>query len=213
MPGPRSGERLEEQYADLAHQREALLFGMWVFLASEMLLFAALFTLYAAYRTMYGADFRAGVLHNTFAYGTTNLFILLTSSLTAALALHGARSGRPRFTGFMLVSTAALGLAFIAVKLLEYGKHVEEGSLPGPRYHYRELPTFGGNRFFTLYWGMTGFHLLHLVGGVVVVSWMAVRAFRGHYTPDYHVKLEMGTLYWSLVDLMWIFLWPILYLG
>lgn len=208
-----SEQALGEQFHDLERQAATLRFGMWIFLVSEILLFAALFTLYAAYRTMFSEDFREGVLHNTFAYGTANLFILLTSSLTASLALYGARRDRRRWTGLMLVATAALGLAFIAVKLTEYGKHVEEGSTPGPWYHYAELPTFGGNRFFTMYWGMTGFHVLHLAAGVLVVSWMAVRAFKGHYTARYHVKLEMGTLYWSLVDLMWIFLWTILYLS
>ncbi len=204
---------LGEQFADLEHQATALRFGMWVFLISEILLFAALFTLYAAYRTMFPSDFKAGILHNTFAYGTTNLFVLLTSGLTAALALHGARTDRRRFTGAMLSATAALGLTFLAIKLLEYRQHFYEGSLPGPWYHDRDLPTFGGNRFFTMYWGLTGFHALHLTGGIVVVSWMAVRAFQGRYTSQYHVKLEMGTLYWSLIDLMWIFLWPILYLS
>ncbi len=204
---------LGEQFVDLEHQSDALRFGMWVFLLSELLLFAGLFTLYAAYRTMFTSDFRAGILHNTFAYGTANLFVLLTSGLTAALALHGARTGRRRFTGAMLSTTAALGLTFLVIKLLEYLKHFEEGSLPGPWYHYRELPTFGGNRFFTMYWGLTGFHALHLTGGVVMMCWMAVHAFRGRYTPQYHVKLEMGTLYWGLIDLMWIFLWPILYLS
>ncbi|HVV17261.1 MAG TPA: cytochrome c oxidase subunit 3 [Polyangia bacterium] len=204
---------LGEHFHDLERQATTLRFGMWVFLVSELLLFAALFTLYAAYRTMFLADFKAGVLHNTFAYGTANLFVLLTSGLTASLAVHGARVGRRIFTGLMLVTTAVLGLAFLAIKLLEYIKHAHEGSLPGRWYHYRELPTFGGNRFFTMYWGMTGFHVIHLIVGVAVVSWMAVRAFRGHYPAAYHVKLEMGTLYWSLVDLMWIFLWPILYLS
>ncbi len=162
---------------------------------------------------MFPSDFKAGVLHNTFAYGTANLFVLLTSGLTAALAVHGARTDRPRFSGTMLSATAALGLTFLAIKLLEYRKHIDEGSLPGPWYHFHELPTFGGNRFFTMYWALTGFHALHLTGGIVVVSWMAVRAFQGRYTSRYHVKLEMGTLYWSLIDLMWIFLWPILYLS
>ncbi len=204
---------LGEQFVDLEHQSQALRFGMWVFLISEILLFAGLFTLYAAYRTMFMSDFKAGILHNTFAYGTANLFVLLTSGLTAALAVHGARTGRRLFTGVMLSTTAALGLAFLAIKLLEYRKHFDEGSLPGPWYHYQELPTFGGNRFFTMYWGLTGFHALHLTGGIVAMSWMAVHAFRGRYTARYHVKLEMGTLYWGLIDLMWIFLWPILYLS
>jgi cytochrome c oxidase subunit 3 len=209
VPAPALGE----QFADFESQDRALRFGMWVFLASELLLFAGLFTLYASYRTMYQADFREAVHGNTFAYGTANMFVLLTSSLFAALAVWAARLGARRLAGWMLVATATLGLAFLAIKLVEYARHVEEGSLPGPWYHDEAHPTFGANRFFTMYWGMTGFHALHVTAGVAVVLWMAVRAFRGHYTAQHHTRLEMGALYWHLVDLIWIFLWPILYLG
>jgi cytochrome c oxidase subunit 3 len=209
VPAPALGE----QYADFEGQDRTLQFGMWIFLASELLLFAALFALYASYRTMYLAEFKEAVRHNTFAYGTVNMYVLLTSSLCAALAVRGARAGRRGFTGGMLVLTALLGLLFLAIKLAEYAKHVRDGALPGPLYHNVELPSFGANRFFTLYWGMTGFHALHVTAGVAVVTWMAVRAFAGRYSPEHHTKLEMGTLYWHLVDLVWIFLWPILYLS
>jgi cytochrome c oxidase subunit 3 len=204
---------LGEPFADLEGQNRTLEFGMWVFLASELLLFAALFTLYASYRTMYLGDFKAAVHANTFAYGTTNMYVLLTSSLFAALAVWAARIDRPRLTGLLLVATALLGVAFLIIKLAEYAEHVRQGSLPGPWYHDELHPTFGANRFYTMYWGMTGFHALHVTAGVCVVSWMAVHAFRGRYTALDHAKLEMGTLYWHLVDLIWIFLWPILYLS
>jgi cytochrome c oxidase subunit 3 len=186
---------------------------MWVFLASEVLLFAALFTLYASYRTMYGADFEKAVKHNSLAYGTVNMYVLLLSSFTVALSIWAVRKGRNRMVIAMLLATMVLGFAFLVIKLFEYAKHVHEGSLPGPYFHMRELPTYGANRFFTMYWMMTGAHALHVTGGVCLLGWLTWRAVHRFYSPDNHVGLEMGTLYWHLIDIIWIFLWPILYLA
>jgi cytochrome c oxidase subunit 3 len=203
---------LGEQYPDFPTQDQTLAFGMWVFLSSEALLFAALFALYAGYRTMYPHEFAEAIQANTRWFGTSNMYILLTSSLTAALSVSAVREGRADRATRLLTVTAALGLLFLVVKGLEYARHVHEGSLPGRYYHDDRLPTFGANRFFTLYWVMTGFHALHVTAGLVVVIWMAIGAARGRYTPAHHTKLEMGTMYWHLVDVIWIFLWPLLYL-
>lgn len=205
-------QELGEQYPDLLTQDHTLTFGMWIFLTSEALLFAGLFALYAGYRTMYPHEFSEAIRENTRWYGTTNMYVLLTSSLTAALSVGAVRAGRPRRAGWLLSATALMGLAFLVIKGAEYARHVVQGSLPGPYYHEARLPTFGANRFYTLYWLMTGFHALHVTAGFGVVLWMAVGAFRGRYTPQSHVKLEMGTMYWHLVDVVWIFLWPLLYL-
>jgi cytochrome c oxidase subunit 3 len=204
---------LGEQYQSLELQERTLELGMWIFLATELLLFAALFALYGSYRTMFPHDFAEGVSHNTLKFGTVNMYVLLTSSLLAALAVSAVRVGRERAASLLLLGTGVLGLVFLVIKLIEYSIHWHEGSLPGPYYHFAELPTFGANRFFTLYWVMTGFHALHVTGGVCVVSWMAARAWRGAYTPAVHARLVMGTLYWHLVDVIWIFLWPLLYLS
>src|SRR6185312_11175341 len=153
---------LGEQYDSLETQERSLELGMWVFLATEVLLFAALFAVYAAYRSMYLSDFKAGIEHNTLAFGTVNMYVLLTSSLLAALSVSAIRADRPRSASWLLAGTAVLGAAFIAIKLYEYSKHWHEGSLPGRYYHYDELPTFGANRFFTMYWVMTGLHALHV---------------------------------------------------
>ncbi len=204
---------LGDQYDSLETQERSLELGMWVFLATEILLFAALFALYASYRAMYLPDFKAGIEHNTLAFGTINMYVLLTSSLLAALSVSAVRADRPAAASWLLAGTAVLGAAFIAIKLYEYSIHVREGSLPGRYYHYAELPTFGANRFFTMYWVMTGFHALHVTAGVGVVTWMAVRARRRVYTTTAHARLVIGTLYWHLVDVIWIFLWPLLYLS
>jgi cytochrome c oxidase subunit 3 len=204
---------LGEQYADFAQQDHTLRFGMWVFLATEVLLFGALFALYASYRAMYGADFAAAIHHNPLVHGTINMFVLLTSSFTVAVSVWAVRAARPRLALALLVTTMALGLVFMLVKALEYTRHVREGALPGGFYHLAELPTYGANRFFTLYWVMTGLHALHVTGGIALLGWLSFRAWRRFYTPDHHVGLEMGTLYWHLVDVIWIFLWPIMYLA
>jgi cytochrome c oxidase subunit 3 len=204
---------LGEQYGDFAQQDHTLKFGMWVFLASEVLLFAALFALYAAYRTMYVDDFRAAIEHNTLAYGTVNMFVLLVSSFTVALSVWAVRHGRNGTAVALQLTTIALGIAFLVIKLFEYAEHFHERALPGRYYHMIELPTFGANRFFTMYWVMTGVHALHVTGGVCVVGWLVYRTATRHYTPEHYAGLEMGTMYWHLVDVIWIFLWPLLYLA
>jgi cytochrome c oxidase subunit 3 len=204
---------LGEQFDSFENQEGSLEFGMWVFLASELLLFAALFALYAGYRAMFLVDFKDGIRHNTLVFGTINMYVLLASSLLAALSVSAVRRDRPRAAALLLGGTGLLGLAFLAIKLYEYWRHWQEGSLPGPYYHFAELPTFGANRFFTLYWVMTGFHALHVTAGVCVVLWTGTRAWLGFYTSEVHAKLVMGTLYWHLVDVIWIFLWPLLYLS
>jgi cytochrome c oxidase subunit 3 len=206
-------QRLGEQYADWPQQEHTLRFGMWVFLASELLLFAALFALYASYRAMYPDDFRAAVEHNTLAYGTVNMYVLLCSSFTVALSVSAVRAARPRAAVALLVVSMLLGIAFLVIKLLEYAEHFRERALPGRFYHMTELPTFGANRLYTLYWVMTGLHAFHVTGGICVLGWLAWRTWHRHYSAEHHTGLEMGTMYWHLVDVIWIFLWPILYLS
>jgi cytochrome c oxidase subunit 3 len=206
------GHQLGEQYAEFAQQDHTLKFGMWVFLATEVLLFAALFALYAAYRTMYGADFYEAIKHNTIVYGTVNMYVLLCSSFTVALALWAVRKERYRLAVGLELTTILLGIAFIVIKLFEYAEHFRERALPGPYYHMAELPTYGANRFFTMYWVMTGLHAFHVTGGVCLLCWLTWRTWRRHYTPEHYVGLEIGTMYWHLVDIIWIFLWPIMYL-
>ena len=208
MPEPILGE----QYASLERQAVALRFGMWLFLASELLLFSGLFVLYAAYRGIYGSDFVSALHHNTLLYGTVNMYVLLTSSFTVALAVAAVRHGRLRTAMLLVMCSAALGVAFLVIKAIEYGVHMREGALPGPYYHFAELPSLGANRFFTLYWVTTGAHALHVAIGVGVLSWIAWRVPRGYYTADYYPKFEIATLYWHFVDVMWLFIWPIYYL-
>lgn len=204
--------RLHFQYHTIERQQETARLGMWVFLGSESLLFAGLLALYAAYRFEYPAEFHAASAHANLVIGTVNTYVLLTSSLTMALALGATRGGRRRATVFFLCCTIGLGLVFDILKVIEYAGHLGEGLAPGEHFAYAGLPTHGVVLYFTLYYTLTGLHALHVTGGMVALTWIAVRAKRGAYSPHDHVALELGGLYWHLVDLVWIFLWPLLYL-
>jgi cytochrome c oxidase subunit III len=217
MPDSRPAEplapaRLAMQFEDLAKQAHAARFGMWIFLASELLLFAGLFTLYTAYRAMYTADFTAGIAHNNAVIGTTNTVILITSSLLVALGVHAVRVERPRRAGALLLASVALGLLFLTLKGVEYAEHFHEGIIPGADYRFAELPTSGARMFFTLYFLTTGLHAIHVTAGLVVLLWLAWGCFRRRYGAGNETHVELGGLYWHLVDIIWIFLWPMLYL-
>jgi cytochrome c oxidase subunit 3 len=215
-PGPAEAPTLaraaEIQFENLGKQIHAIRFGIWVFLASELLLFAGLFALYTAYRTEYPAGFAAGAAHAELAIGTINTSLLIISSYTAASALRAIRRDERRATLGWLGVTLALGTAFLALKGLEYSHHAADGALPGTHYAFRELPGYGGQLFFTLYYFTTGLHVLHLVAAVLVLAWLTSRVARGRTTAAYHADLEAGVLYWHLVDCIWIFLYPLFYL-
>lgn len=200
------------QYDSLARQHATARLGMWVFLGSEVLLFAGLLALYAAYRFTYPAEFDAASAHANVVIGTVNTYLLITSSLTMALAIQATRHGRRGRTVALLVATIGFGLAFDVLKAVEYAEHLAEGLAPGAYYAFGELPAHGVALYVTLYYLLTGLHALHVTGGVCVLVWLAVRARRGDFTPESHIALELGGLYWHLVDLVWIFLWPLLYL-
>lgn len=207
-----STRRLAEQFEDLAKQDHAARLAMWVFLASEILLFAALFALYTAYRAMYPDDFARAAAHNNLALGTINTFILITSSATVALALWAVRGGLARLAGWLLIFSIGCGILFLVLKGVEYGQHFRAGIYPGSGYQSTELTGQGVILFFTIYYLITGLHAFHVVVGLAVLCWLAAGALRGRFSADDHLRFELGTLYWHLVDVVWIFVWPLLYL-
>ncbi len=209
MPKP----LLSPHFDSLATQERAARVGMWAFLASEALLFSGFFALYGAYRVMYGSDFVQGVEHNALWLGSLNTVVLITSSLTVALSIHATRAGQVRRALLLVLSTIALGAAFLVIKSIEYGQHFHHGIYPGRYYTFEELPAFGAKIFFTLYYLMTGTHALHVIIGLGVLSWCAVRLRARRFTAEHHVGLELSGLYWHLVDVVWVFLWPLLYLA
>ena len=203
---------LAHHFSSLARQNEAMRLGMWLFLATEILLFAGLFTGYSVYRFQFPEAFAECSRHLELTLGTVNTVVLITSSLTVALAIHFARTDSPRAAAFCLVLTLLLALGFLGIKAVEYSEHFRERSLPGKYYAFEAVKTPGAAMFFTLYFIMTGIHGLHVIAGMLVLSWILRRTLQGRYSSRYYTGLELGGLYWHLVDLVWIFLYPLLYL-
>jgi cytochrome c oxidase subunit III len=209
MPEP-TPVTVAPQFEDAAQQREASHFGMWVFLATEVLFFGGLFMAYIVYRHVYPVDFAIGSRHTDLLYGTLNTAILLTSSLTMALAVHTAEANRPRSSFRCLLLTLLLAVGFLAVKGFEYHEDIIEHLVPGSRFD-AGLPVHSAI-FFWLYWTMTGLHAIHVTVGIGVLSVIAVLTRRGKFNDAYRTPVEISGLYWHFVDLVWIFLYPLLYL-
>ena len=222
--------RLQEQFRDLGQQTETSLVGMWVFLATEVLFFGTLFICLAVYRYQDDAAFTTASEQLDWVIGGINTVLLLTSSLTMVLGVHFARLGWRRPLVWMLVVTALLGIGFLCFKGEEYHKDYVENLIPGWRFNDAEwlergpsTPASHGAKltpeqvphvklFLFLYWTMTGLHAFHVVIGIVIIAGLAVLAYRGHYSSVYYTPIEVTGLYWHFVDLVWIFLFPMLYL-
>jgi cytochrome c oxidase subunit III len=205
-------ELLAPQFEDLRKQRDAAHLGMWAFLGSEALLFTGLFALYGTYRALYPEEFALAVTHNDATIGTTNTLVLLTSSFTVALAVHEVRIARPRRAIWLLLASIFLAFVFLALKMTEYAEHFRQGIYPGSNYRFAELTGYGAQAFFTIYFLATGLHALHVIAGSAVLGWLAFGVWRRALTAAYPTHVELGALYWHLVDIIWIFLWPCLYL-
>ncbi len=201
---------LQEQFEEMPQQKEAATLGMWAFLATEVLFFGAMFMSYITYRTSYPHAFAEASHHTIVLFGTVNTAILLTSSFTMALAVQAARENNIKWLFRFLIITVVFALAFLAVKGLEYREDVKEHLWPGP--HFRpELPP-QAQIFWVLYWIMTGVHALHVTVGVGLLSTMAWMTSRRKFSDAYYTPVEMSGLYWHFVDIIWIFLYPLLYL-
>jgi cytochrome c oxidase subunit 3 len=198
-------------FRDLGQQAEAARLGMWVFLATEVLFFGPLFLGYLYVRLHFPAEFAAASRHTDLVSGTLNTAILLTSSLTMALAAAARREGDAGLARRLLLATAALGAAFLALKGFEYYGEWQEGRIP-----WLDLPGGGMNEasdlFYFLYFAMTGLHALHLVVGMAIVLTLATLLARGRVQAANAERVEIAGLYWHFVDMVWIFLYPLLYL-
>lgn len=201
-----------EHFDSRERQAHAARVGTWVFLGSESLLFAGLFAVYVASSSRYGQAFHDAAKHNTIVLGSVNTFVLLTSSLFVVLALAAIQRGMRRLCTAMILVTIMLGFTFLVIKGFEYAKHIDEGLLPGRWFHSQEVKGPAAIALYTLYWLATGLHALHVIAGIVVLGVMTVGVHRGLIDRDDHVPLELGGLYWHLVDIMWVFLWPLFYL-
>jgi cytochrome c oxidase subunit 3 len=199
---------------------------MWVFIAQEILFFGGLFATYTVYRMKYPEAFRAGSHHLAWQIGFLNTLVLIASSLTMAMGVHSAAIGRARRIVAYLLATILLGSVFLGVKYFEYSEkigpcfRVGVGSgclVPGERFDASMLHVTGDvagqtQIFYSLYFAMTGLHALHMIVGIPIIALIARAAWRGRYSPEWHTPVEVVGLYWHFVDIIWIFLFPLLYL-
>ncbi|MBK5258604.1 MAG: cytochrome c oxidase subunit 3 family protein [Thermoanaerobaculia bacterium] len=207
---------LQHHFEDLGQQHEASTLGMWMFLATEILFFGGVLCAYFVYRGMYHDAWKAGSHHQNWMIGTGNTAVLIGSSLTMALAVWAAQLGRRKLTVIMLTLTLILGSVFLGVKMYEYSEHIHEGLFPGKHFtfveHNNPALTPGVQLYMTFYFALTGLHALHMVIGAGLLIWMIWRAWAGHFGPEYYGPVEVMGLYWHFVDIVWIFLFPLLYL-
>jgi cytochrome c oxidase subunit 3 len=203
---------LDHQFEDLEQQHESVALGMWLFLASEVMFFGGMFTAYIVYRGMYPAAFELASSKLDVLLGTFNTAVLIGSSLTMALAVHAAQRGKGAETVKFLVSTIALAFVFLVVKYFEYSHKFHDHLVPGEHFAYRETEVAHSEIFFSLYFAMTGMHALHMVVGAGLLFFFMYKAWNNTYSTDYYGPIEIMGLYWHFVDIVWIFLFPMLYL-
>ena len=184
--------------------------GMWLFLFTELLLFGGLFLLFSVYYSRYPDEFHAGGLVLNRVMGTVNTVVLITSSMTVALAVGSLQRGKVVFARRCILATIGFALVFLAIKYVEWSTKIHHGIYPGGP-EYLTFP-LGRMTFFNLYYLMTGLHALHVIIGGIVLFWVWARMGKGLVTPQRHVLLENAGLYWHLVDLIWIYLFPLYYL-
>jgi len=232
---------LLHHFDDMAQQKEASTFGMWVFLLTELMMFGGLFMAYMIYRLKFYDSFVAGSLSISVRWGLANTLVLLGSSFTMAMAVWAAQQGKFKQQVTWLVLTMILGAAFLGVKAKEYYDKYEECHIPGhiigkgfnavggrgcetgniakeieernrlPKTAAEQIAT-QTEIFFSFYFAMTGLHAFHMIIGLGLLSWLLLRALRGDFGPSYFTPVELGGLYWHFVDIVWIFLFPLLYL-
>ena len=203
---------LAHHFESYAQQSQAATLGMWAFLVQEVMFFGGLFTVYLVYRTLHPGAFAAGSAHLPIQLGTLNTAILIGSSLTMALAVRCAQLGQGKHTAFFLVAPMVLACVFLGVKSVEYVHKWHDALIPGVRWDPPADADPHLNLFFALYFVMTGCHALHMLIGLVLMVVVARKAWRGGYTRANFVAVECLGLYWHFVDLVWIFLFPLLYL-
>jgi cytochrome c oxidase subunit 3 len=219
--------RLQHHFDSMAQQKDTATFGMWVFLVTEIMFFGGMFAAYMLYRMWYFPGFAAASSELDIALGGTNTVVLIGSSLTVAMAVHAAQLGKKNQTVALLIATGVLGLVFLVIKYFEYkvkivGHHLPDGTtitlFPAVGFfdvsQSPELSPIASQVriFMVLYFALTGMHALHMIIGIGILSVILRMAIRGDFTKEWYVPVEIFGLYWHFVDIVWIFLFPLLYL-
>jgi cytochrome c oxidase subunit 3 len=213
---------LRHHFADPAQQKNAASLGMWLFLVTEIMFFGGMFCAYLIYRLTYFNAFAAGSQQLNIWLGATNTGVLIVSSVTVVLAVKAAEAGKRKLlVGYLLV-TVLLGLTFLVIKGFEYKEKFEKHHVPGSTFNFTDKFDDNGKQipveskeaelFFSLYFVMTGMHAIHMIIGCGLFIGLTVLAWKGHYTSSYFTPIENAGLYWHFVDIVWIYLFPLLYL-
>jgi len=213
---------LLHHFATEEQQRNSASLGMWIFLATEVMFFGGLFCAYLIYRIWYFGDFAAASQSLNWKLGAINTAVLICSSLTVVFAVWAAQHAKRSVLLGSLVLTLILGFAFLGIKAIEYHDKFVEHHVPGASFDFQNRTVPGHpdqianprhvQIYFALYFVMTGLHALHMIIGIGLFTWLLYAAWRGRFTPDYNTPVEMGGLYWHFVDIVWIYLFPLLYL-
>jgi len=215
------GPELRHHFATVEQQRQAASLGMWLFLATEVMFFGGMFCAYLVYRYWYFNEFAAASRSVAILPGAINTGVLICSSLTVALSVRAAQLGKRNTLIVLLALTLVFGLAFLGIKGYEWHEKFEEHHVPGASFSADDLmraypqlhiDPHHVQLYFSLYFAMTGLHALHMVIGVGIFVYIMYKAWEGAYTPEYHTPVEIAGLYWHFVDIVWIYLFPLLYL-
>jgi cytochrome c oxidase subunit 3 len=205
--------KVGHHFADAENEFTANKLGFWLFLATEILLFGGLFVAYVVFRSTYPMTFHEAHEHLSKPMGAINTVVLICSSFTMAMAVRASQTNQQRRLVWLLAVTIVCAFIFLIIKFFEYKAKIEHGYLPG--YWYTpHLPTDppNGNIFFGLYFVMTGLHGLHVLGGIVAITWVLIKAKKGQFSSEWYTPVELVGMYWHLVDLIWIYLFPLFYL-
>jgi cytochrome c oxidase subunit 3 len=206
---------VQVQFDSAEQQKDASTLGMWIFLITEVMFFGGMFLAYTIYRSTYPEVFAIASSSLNVYIGAANTVVLLCSSLTMVLAVRGAQLGQKNAIILFLILTLILGGVFLGVKAYEWNEKFVEHHVPGPTFHFEGIPQASQGHaqlFFSLYFAMTGLHALHMVIGAGLLLYLILEARKGIYTSQYMTPVDMIGLYWHFVDIIWIFLFPLLYL-
>ncbi|MEX0994009.1 MAG: cytochrome c oxidase subunit 3 family protein [Balneolaceae bacterium] len=208
----KKGDHVKSHFVDSEQQFGTAKLGMWVFLVTEILFFGGLFAAYIVYRSWYPELYTLASEELDTLMGAINTGVLIGSSLTVALAIRAAQLNKNKQLIINLCITIALALVFMVIKYFEYTHKFHLGIFPGEFYTYEGIAHEKANIFFSIYYMMTGLHGLHVIIGIGLMTWLVIRARKNHFYSEYYTPVEITGLYWHLVDIIWIFLFPLLYL-
>lgn len=207
-----SNSHVQHHFVDSEQQFDSAKLGMWVFLVTEILFFGGLFVAYIVYRAWNPELFTMAATQLDTLMGGINTLVLIGSSLTMALAIRAAQTDNPSASIKYLASTVALAFVFMVIKYFEYTHKFELGIFPGEAYTFTGIDHPKANIFFSIYYMMTGLHGIHVIIGIGIITWLIIKTRNGAFNSSYYTPVEITGLYWHLVDIIWIFLFPLLYL-